>query len=236
MQAPFVDAATSVDPTNRGNTFISYYTWGSVVALGLDLELRTRFGELSLDHYMRAVWAAHGRTEIPYSVSDLEAVLAELTGDVAFARVFFARYIRGREVPDFEALLAPAGMVLRRSRPESATIGGVGLRYGPNGATIQGYAALGTPVYEAGLDRGDRIVELDGRALRTPAALAAVLDGKQPGDEVTVRYVSRGAERSAVLVLAGDPALEVVTNEAAGRRVDDAVRVFREDWVESKGR
>jgi predicted metalloprotease with PDZ domain len=236
MQAPFIDAATSVDPTNSGNTFISYYTWGSVVALGLDLELRSRSGELSLDHYMRAVWAAHGRTEIPYSVDDLEAVLAELTGDVAFARVFFERYIRGREVPDFESLLAPAGMVLRRSRPESATIGGVGLRYGPNGATIQGYAALGTPVYEAGLDRGDRIVELDGRALRSPAALAAVLEGKQPGDEVTVRYVSRGAERSAVIVLAGDPALEVVTNEAAGRRVDSAVRAFREDWVESKGR
>jgi predicted metalloprotease with PDZ domain len=29
MQAPFVDAATSVDPHNRANTFISYYTWGA---------------------------------------------------------------------------------------------------------------------------------------------------------------------------------------------------------------
>ena len=236
MQAPFVDAATSVDPTNRGNTFISYYTWGSVVALGLDLELRTRFGELSLDHYMRAVWAAHGRTEIPYSVDDLEAVLTELTGDGSFAREFFARYVGGREVPDFDALLAPAGMVLRRSRPGSGTIGAVGLRYGPDGATIQGYAALGSPVYEAGLDRGDRVVELDGRALRSPADLAAVLDGRSPGDEVTVRYVSRGAERSAVIVLAGDPALEVVTNEAVGRDVDGAVRAFREDWVESRAR
>src|SRR5262245_20634274 len=27
MQAPFQDAATSIDPTNQGNTFISYYTW-----------------------------------------------------------------------------------------------------------------------------------------------------------------------------------------------------------------
>lgn len=27
-RAPFVDAAVSVDPTNRVNTFISYYTWG----------------------------------------------------------------------------------------------------------------------------------------------------------------------------------------------------------------
>jgi predicted metalloprotease with PDZ domain len=75
MQAPFVDAAASVDPTNRGNTFISYYTWGSVVALALDLELRGRLSDLSLDQYMRAMWAAHGRSEVPYSLEDLEAVL-----------------------------------------------------------------------------------------------------------------------------------------------------------------
>ena len=55
MRAPFIDAATSVDPTNIGNTFISYYTWGSVVGLGLDLELRTRFPDLSLDNYMQAM-------------------------------------------------------------------------------------------------------------------------------------------------------------------------------------
>ena len=42
MQAPFVDAATAIDPSNRGNTFISYYTWGQVIGAGLDLTLRTR--------------------------------------------------------------------------------------------------------------------------------------------------------------------------------------------------
>jgi predicted metalloprotease with PDZ domain len=236
MQAPFRDAATSVDPTNFGNTFISYYTWGSVVGLGLDLELRTRFPGLSLDHYMRAMWATHGRTEVPYSVDDLEAVLVELTGDGAFAREFFARFVRGREVPDFEALLAPAGMALRRSRPGSATIGGVRLRYAPGGATIQGYTRLGTPLYDAGLDQGDRIVELDGRALRSAADLAVVLEGKRPGDEVAVFYVSRGSERSAVIVLGASPALEVVMYEADGRDVDRAMRTFREGWVDAKGR
>ena len=236
MQAPFTDAATSVDPTNRGNTFISYYTWGSVVGLALDLELRTRFPDLSLDHYMQAMWAAHGRTEVPYSVDDLEVVLVELTGDRPFAREFFTRYVRGREVPDFEALLSSAGMVLRRSRPGSVTIGEVRLRYEEDGAVIAGYTTAGTPVYAAGLDEGDRIFELDGRALRSPADLATVLEGKRPGDEVAVRYVSRGTERSAVIVLAASPDLEVVTYEADGRAVDGGVRAFRERWVEPKGR
>jgi hypothetical protein len=43
MQAPFVDAAQSIDPQNRQNTFISYYTWGAAIGLGLDLTLRQRF-------------------------------------------------------------------------------------------------------------------------------------------------------------------------------------------------
>ena len=34
-QAPFVDAARSVDPVNRTNTFISYYTYGSVLGLAV---------------------------------------------------------------------------------------------------------------------------------------------------------------------------------------------------------
>jgi hypothetical protein len=29
MQAPFVDAAVAIDPQNRSNVFLSYYTWGS---------------------------------------------------------------------------------------------------------------------------------------------------------------------------------------------------------------
>ena len=53
-QAPFVDAARSSEPTNRTNTFLSYYTYGAALALGLDLELRTNFENLNLDDFMRA--------------------------------------------------------------------------------------------------------------------------------------------------------------------------------------
>ena len=59
--APFTDAATAIDPTNFGNTFISYYTWGEAVGLGLDLTLRSRSGgRVTLDDYMRALWERFG--------------------------------------------------------------------------------------------------------------------------------------------------------------------------------
>ncbi len=40
--APFVDAAVSIDSTTWANTFISYYTWGAALGLGLDLSLREK--------------------------------------------------------------------------------------------------------------------------------------------------------------------------------------------------
>src|SRR5688572_11257815 len=63
--APFVDAATSIDPTNFDNTFISYYTWGEALGLGLDLALRARSdgagaNTVTLDHFMRELWVKHG--------------------------------------------------------------------------------------------------------------------------------------------------------------------------------
>jgi predicted metalloprotease with PDZ domain len=61
---PFNDAATSIDLNDGGRTFISYYTYGAAVALGLDLSLRELSnGKLSLDDYMRLLWQKHGKPE-----------------------------------------------------------------------------------------------------------------------------------------------------------------------------
>uniref|UniRef100_UPI0025C3EDDF M61 family metallopeptidase n=1 Tax=Leeuwenhoekiella sp. UBA6783 TaxID=1946747 RepID=UPI0025C3EDDF len=67
-QAPFVDAATSVDPVNRENMFISYYSYGSVLGLALDLSLREK--NLNLDEFMQLMWKRFGKTEVAYTVKD----------------------------------------------------------------------------------------------------------------------------------------------------------------------
>src|SRR5262245_33318840 len=120
--APFVDRAATSDRTNFDNTFISYYTWGSVIAMGLDLSLRDRSdGRVSLDDFMRALWERYGKpgsgmpgyVETPYTAENLKSVLASVSGDPAFANEFFARYIEGHEVVDFPRLLARAGVLMR---------------------------------------------------------------------------------------------------------------------------
>ncbi|WP_458308855.1 M61 family metallopeptidase [Croceiramulus getboli] len=85
-KAPFVDAATTVDPTNWANTFVSYYSYGSVLGLALDLSLREK--GLTLDSYMQRLWEQYGSPEKPYTVSNLEETLSDYAG-AEFAESFF---------------------------------------------------------------------------------------------------------------------------------------------------
>ena len=241
MQAPFVDAAVSIDPTNRENTFISYYTGGAGVGLGLDLTLRGRF-DLTLDDYMRAVWQAYGKPQAdftpqrPYTLDDLRAVLGQVTRDPAFADDFFRRYVDGREVPDYEALLARAGMQLRKANAGRAWIGAPEMEAGEGGVVLAGPTRIGTPLYDAGLDRGGRILSLDGRPVRTPEEVAAAVAARRPGDEISIDFEQRAERRSARLRLAEDPRLEVVLVEDAGQPLPRAARAFREAWLGSRAR
>jgi len=233
MQAPFVDAATAVDPDNRSNTFISYYTYGSVIGLGLDLTLRSRFGH-SLDDFMRHMWAAHGRGEVPYVVEDLERELGSFTGDDEFARGFFDRYVRGRELPDYGALPGFAGFLLRPRAPADAFLGLVQLEPRDGGLEIASGTRIGSPLYEAGLDRGDVIVSIGGQPITDDASWQAVKASHAPGSSVEIVFESRGAERTGRIEFAADPRLEVVPCEDAGRPVTDAMRAFRESWLGSR--
>jgi predicted metalloprotease with PDZ domain len=233
MHAPFVDQAASIDPTNEVNTFLSYYTWGSVVGGVLDLTLRQRFGGigLSLDSFMRAMWERFGASETPYTLEDLEDVLGQLTDDPVFATEFFDFYVRGRLVPDFDELLAPAGMTTRQRNPNVAWIGSLDVQSTGEGALVASYPLMGTPLYEAGLTRGDRIVSINGRDVLSEADLREVLSELEPGDEVTLRFHSRGTEQESVVEAASDPAIEVVLFEEVGRPVSPAVTAFRRDWL-----
>jgi len=111
-QAPFVDAATSVDPVNRENTFISYYSYGSVLGLALDLSLREK--GLNLDDFMKSVWIKYGKTEIPYTLENLHAALSEFAGK-SFGDDFFNSYVYQSNMPNYTPLLNNAGVLLEQA-------------------------------------------------------------------------------------------------------------------------
>jgi predicted metalloprotease with PDZ domain len=237
LQAPFTDAATAIDPVNQPNTFLSYYTWGAGIGLGLDLTLRGRAEGKSLDGFMRLMWERFGRPvrryaiRRAYTVDDLERTLGEYAGDRAFARDFFGRYVRGREVPDYAALLARAGMVVRPAHPRAAWAGPLDLAADTLGATVAAGTLAGTPVYEAGLEAGDRLVSAAGRPIRTGGEWTALLAERAPGDAVPVVFVQRGLETRATVRLTEDPTLEIIPGELAGAAPTEAERAFRAAWL-----
>jgi predicted metalloprotease with PDZ domain len=240
MQAPFVDAAVSIDPHNRGNTFLSYYTWGSGIGLGLDLTLRSRFRDVTLDDYMRAVWREFGRAQTaelaparPYTVADLRRVLGEVTRDTAFANDFFRRYIEGREVVDFGALLANAGILLRRSQAGRPVLAAQ-LDSVAGGVLVASYPLVFSSFYGAGISRGDLVVSVDGQAVATPDALREAINAHAAGETVTVEFVQRGERKTARMTLTENPSMEAVTYESAGMQVTPEMRAFREAWLRSQ--
>ena len=239
--APFVDRGLAGDRTNWSTTVISYYDFGAAVALALDLSLRERSdGLVTLDDYMRALWARHGKpggdrpgyVGQPYTMADAEARLAEVSDDASFARDFFARYIQGHEVADYERLLAQAGLVLRKVRLGQAWIGGIGLDERGNALRVVSQVPFETPAYDAGLDLGDEIRELDGRRIRSYSDFAGALSRRRPGDTIQVVFVDRsGRAKTAVLALQEDPALELVPIEFTGGSLTTAQEQFRTRWL-----
>lgn len=233
LQAPFVDAATSVDPQNRQNTFLSYYTWGAGIGLALDLTLRQRFGR-TLDDYMRALWVEHGRPERPYTMADARRVLGQVSGDPAFATEFFNRYIEGYDAADYPGLLAQAGFVVRPAAPGRAWLGDVAWRADGDRVALQAGPLVGTPIYNAGMDRSDRLLTIGGRDAATPAVVAEVLAAHRPGDAVAIAFESRGETHTGTITLAASPRMEVVIMEEAGGTPTAAQLAFRRAWLDSR--
>ncbi len=231
MQAPFVDAATAVDPNNRRNTFISYYTGGDALALGLDLEMRSRFS-VSVDDFMRALWEQYGRPERTYALEDLETVLGEVTGDEQFAREYFNRHVRDTEVMDYERLLGAAGFAVVPARPGAVWLGAE-LADAADGAVLVEEPLIGSPFYEAGLERGTVIIGLDGRDVEDASYVHGSVDEGGVGDVLDVTYVQNGQTLTSRLTVAEDPSVRVVTFEEFGRPVSESTRAFRAKWLGS---
>jgi predicted metalloprotease with PDZ domain len=175
-RAAFVDGATSVDPQNQANVYISYYTYGRAVALGIDLAIRSRFPGKSLDDWMRIMWRRHPDVQKPYSEQDLRQGLAEATGSSEFAKDIFDRHIQGLEPLDYGALLASAGFVLQAASPAKAWIGNPAMSFSDRGVDVFGSTLRGSPLYAAGIDRGDRILEADGKSIQTRRDLDDLVD------------------------------------------------------------
>lgn len=241
--APLVDGAQHGDRTILSNTFLSYYTWGSAVALGLDLTLRDRSnGARTLDDYLRELWLRHGKpggsapgiVDRPYTQADLMDALEAVAGDRGFAQAFFARFINGRDVPDYTALLARAGFLVRPARPGQAWVGEIALHTAGVEVRVGEPPAMGTPAWEAGLAQDDVLQEAGQTMVDSTGAWSRAVAGARPGSVLPVRVMRRGQPLTLSLRVEEHPDIEIVRVERTGVRLTSEQEAFRRAWLESR--
>jgi len=189
---------------NATNAIISYYAKGALVALALDLKLRSETGGgCTLDDIMKAAWQRWGETGTGMPEDGFERISAEVSG--LDLEDFFDATVRGTGELPLEALLKTHGVSyhLRRSAGGKDT-GGKAEREAKLPAVWLGAvlgSGKGNPVFRAvhndgpaelaGIAPGDELVALDG--LRISLA----------GCEARTRRYHAG-DKSDVTVFRGD--------------------------------
>ncbi|WP_299212411.1 PDZ domain-containing protein [uncultured Dokdonia sp.] len=221
-QAPFVDAATAVDPVNRNNTFISYYSYGSALGLALDLSLREK--DLNLDDYMKLVWKEHGKKEKPYTIEDLHALLKEYAGD-AFGDHFFQKYIYKSEMPEMQRLFESVGVSLS----QDTTIPSFGVTVS-NGAITQN-TTIGTAAYNAGLENGDKIITVNNIPVTQENTFSDILSALSPSDVLNITYERYGTTKETTATLQEDPSFTIELDNDVS---DKTILKRRDLWLDPK--
>lgn len=215
QNAPFVDAATSNDETNYANNFVSYYTYGSVLGLILDLSIRSNFKNLSLDDFMKNVWTKYGKTEIPYTMEDLKQVLVTTTQDEAFAKRFFDEYIYDSHLPDIASLLSDFGVSLELADPEGVYFGRTSIN---KKAVLLSDARRGTAWYEAGVERSDKIYAINQLPILSQNDFRKIKDQLTVGESYPVSFEQLGIKKTTMFTAQPDPTVETAVDNDAKKK------------------
>lgn len=83
--------------------------------------------------------------------------------------------------------------------------GWLGITASMNGLTVRDVAA-GSPAEKSGIQPGDRVVELNGEALRSPADLVRAIGATRAGETVRVKVIRQGESLTITPRLSGFPA------------------------------
>ena len=229
FQAPFVDAATSVDPVNRENTFISYYSYGSVLGLALDLSLREN--NLNLDNYMKLVWKTYGQNEVPYTIDDLHQTLNQYAGGT-FGDHFFNNYIYRSEMPDYQSLFASVGIALKQNK--TPYFGATVVINDDYKGIITKNIYMDSPAYKAGLDKDDVITAINTLPFSNGRNFDAVIKQFNVGDSLSVNFKRWEMEKVTTVLLAQDPTYNISFFEKEGAEPSPEILAKRKKWLKIK--
>ena len=221
---------------NAPNAIVSYYSKGSLVALTLDLTLRSRSGgQKSLDDLMQLLWQRHGGRQ---GVGELgvEKLASELLGEDLGD--FFDLAVRGTEELPLEQLLPTVGISLRwhsehgtdyqAGHPprvgSSALSQGMRLHY-QQGLAVVANVLEDTAAQHAGISAGDTLLAIDGLRVGEKT-LGDTLQRHRVGDTVEVVLFRRDELMRLSMTLRATP------QDTASLLIDDSLAASV--WLHTK--
>ncbi len=173
---------------------IPFYIKGTLVAMMLDIELRTLSNDtFSADSLLIKMNEQFGKPKRAYPEDSLIYVIQNLSGvDVM---PFYTKYVIGTDSLDLAAYFEKVGLELTMRNEETAFIGYLAL---PDSADnfIVGFVMPNSEAAKMGVQSGDEIIEIDGiKKDRKEQFVQRILfyEGQKIGDSTTV-VVSRGGE------------------------------------------
>ena len=199
------------------NSTVSFYNGGAMASLLLDTELRTRTdNQATLDDVMRQLYRDFPLSGTGFTPEDVVAAFDALSG--TDFDPLFERYIRGTDRYPLEEAVHVLGLELvfepdadddrgeADNSSEAAEKPYAGLNLSTRGgATVVGSVLSDGPAYPAGIISGDRVVAVDGFEVSVNQ-FARVVEGKRPGDTITLHLLRYGQLRTIDFVLTSRPA------------------------------
>ncbi len=238
FNAWFFDRSPQMQETNFANATISYYDKGALLAMLLDLEIRSRTqGRKSLLDLMRFMYSKFYQAPAAsyygpgrgYEEKDVVEALNSITGS-DFAP-FFEHYVSGTDALPYRQTLATAGLALReQTPPDAAPSLGVVVQPENRGARILSIVP-GSAADRAGLSRDDLLVDVDDQSLATED-IATRLKPYPVGANVPVT-VERHGRRERIAVTLDPPKRSLYSIVSLPSATPEQLAT-REAWLATK--
>ncbi|QEC54209.1 M61 family metallopeptidase [Anseongella ginsenosidimutans] len=185
---------------NSYNTTISYYSKGAILGMLIDMSIRENSkGKHSLDDLMRYMYDRYYK-ELDRGFEDAEfkEAVEKFAGDMDD---FFENYVWGTEEIPYNEFFDAVGLKLVESQPRTGEAYlGASFEQTGNGLVVS-RVVRGTAAYTSGINVNDLLLSVNGKAV---ADVESLLEGRKPGDELSLKLLRNGMVRTIGVVLGGN--------------------------------
>lgn len=142
---------------NSGNTTVSYYSGGGMIASLMDALIIAKFnGEKMLDDFMRSLYQKYYLSkDIGFTNSEFENDFSKFMGEDM--NWFFSKHVRGTDLPDFNKIFGAIGIVVEDGAKSQKSIG-----VSVDASGMIKYIRTGSAAEKYGLSVNDEILSING--------------------------------------------------------------------------